>query len=105
MFLLFKGFVVKSLARLVVLKAAGGFVEDDIPFSLAIRRRRVEFILCRRLAVIILLSNHFGQPFVGGLVDVLVGVFVHVDIVLVLVGGGGVEPPAIIQVQVTAACI
>ena len=83
---LFECFVVESFARLVVFEAAGGFVEDDADF---LSRER---IYCTRLIIRrvtssphVVYSDHFGQPFVGGLQDVLIRVVAHCGIVLVYI--------------------
>ena len=73
--------MVESFARLVVFEAAGGFIYYLNRFVRVLKVTATAGIAETNYA-----SQHFGQPFVGGLVDVLVWVFFHGYIVLV-VGG------------------
>lgn len=82
--------MVEYLARLVVLEAAGCFIYYFDRFVLVLKVTATAGVAETNYA-----SQHFGQPFVCGLVDVLVLVFFHSGDMLVVVVGRGVEPQAI----------
>jgi hypothetical protein len=57
---------------LVIFKAAGGFIYYFNRFVRVLKVTATAGVAEKNYA-----SQHFGQPFVGGLVDVLVWVFFH----------------------------